>query len=101
MQQYAKSNNFILLAVLLELKQVIALVAVNNQQLIATYSSSLYIVDKVLKLGKTKLIYSPAVLADPNPLVFQVVNVLGLIIVLYFKDKEGQDRLAYCVNISN
>jgi hypothetical protein len=47
-----------------------ALVAVNNQQLIATYSSSLCVVDKVLKLGKTKLIYSLAVLTNPNSLVF-------------------------------
>ena len=78
-----------------------ALVAVNNQQPIASYSSSLCVLNKVLKLGKTKLIYSLAVVTNPNPLVFQVVNVLGLIVVLYFKDKEGQDRLAYYVNTSN
>jgi hypothetical protein len=37
----------------------------------------------VLKLGKTKLIYSIAVLTNFNPLVFLVINELGLIIVLY------------------
>ena len=63
--------------------------AVNNQQPIATYSSSLCVVDKVLKLGKTKLICSPAVLTDPNPPVFWVVDVPGLVVVLCFKDKEG------------
>ena len=47
-----------------------ALIAINNQQLIASYSSSLCVVDKVLKLGKTKLIYSLAILTNPNPLVF-------------------------------
>jgi hypothetical protein len=59
------------------------------------------VVDKVLKLGKTKLICSPAVLADPNPPVFWVVDVPGLVVVLCFKDKEGWDRLAHYVDTSN
>ena len=70
MWRHTESNNLAFLAKILEFKRLIALVAVNNQQLIASYSSSLYVVDKVLKLGKTKLICSLAVLADPNPLVF-------------------------------
>jgi hypothetical protein len=55
----------------------------------------------VLKLGKTKLICSLAVLTNPNSLVFWVVDVLGLVVVLCFEDKEGWDRLAYCVDISD
>ena len=70
MQRYTEGNNLTFLAEILEFKQLVALVAVNNQQLIATYSSSLCVVDKVLKLGKTKLICSPAVLTNPNPPVF-------------------------------
>ena len=78
-----------------------ALVAVNNQQPIASYSSSLCVVDKVLKPGKTKLICSLAVLADPNPPVFWVVDVPGLVVMLCFEDKEGWDRPAHCVDTSD
>ena len=67
---HTEGDNLALLTEILEFKRLMALVAVNNQQPIATYSSSLCVVDKVLKLGKTKLICSPAVLADPNPPVF-------------------------------
>ena len=98
---HTEGDNLALLTEILEFKRLMALVAVNNQQPIATYSSSLCVVDKVLKLGKTKLICSPAVLADPNPPVFEVVNVPGLVVVLCFEDKEGWDRPAYCIDISN
>jgi hypothetical protein len=47
-RRYIKSNNLILLIVLLELKQVIALVAVNNKQIIVSYSPLLCISVKVL-----------------------------------------------------
>jgi hypothetical protein len=67
---HTEGNNLAFLAKILEFKRLMALVAVDNQQLIASYSSRLCVVDKVLKLGKTKLIRSPAVLADPNPPVF-------------------------------
>ena len=67
---HTEGNNLTLLTEILEFKQLIALVAVNNQQLIATYSSSLCVLDKVLKLDKTKLVCSLAVLTNPNLLVF-------------------------------
>ena len=67
---HTEGNNLTLLTEILEFKQLIALVAVNNQQLIASYSSSLCVLNKVLKLGKTKLIYSLAIVANSNPLVF-------------------------------
>jgi hypothetical protein len=47
-QRYIDSNNLILLIVLLEYKQVIALIAVNNKELISIYNSLLYILIKVL-----------------------------------------------------
>jgi hypothetical protein len=46
--RHAESNNLILLIVLLEIKQVVALIAVNNKQLISAYNSSFYILIKVL-----------------------------------------------------
>jgi hypothetical protein len=47
-ERYAESNNLILLIVLLEIKQVVALIAVNNKQLISAYNSPFYILIKVL-----------------------------------------------------
>ena len=67
---HIEGDNLALLTEILEFKRLIALVAVDNQQLIASYSSSLCVLNKVLKLGKTKLICSLAVVTDPNPLVF-------------------------------
>jgi hypothetical protein len=48
MQKHADSNNLILFAVLLECKRVVALVAVNNKELISAYNPSLCILIKVL-----------------------------------------------------
>ena len=67
---HTEGDNLTLLTEILEFERLMALVAVDNQQPIASYSSSLCVVDKVLKLGKTKLIYSLAVLTNPNSLVF-------------------------------
>jgi hypothetical protein len=66
----------------------VALITINNKQLVTAYCTSLCILDKVLQLGKTKLISSLAVLANTNPLILWVVVILGLVIVLCFKDEE-------------
>jgi hypothetical protein len=47
-QRYIDSNNLILLIVLLECKQVIALIAINCKQLVAANYPLLYILIKVL-----------------------------------------------------
>jgi hypothetical protein len=47
-QRYADSNNLILLTVLLEIKQVVALIAINNKELISAYNPPLCILIKVL-----------------------------------------------------
>jgi hypothetical protein len=47
-QRHVDSNNLVLLAVLLECKQVIALIAVNNKELISAYNSPLCVLIKVL-----------------------------------------------------
>jgi hypothetical protein len=43
--------------------------AINNKQLVTAYCTSLCMLDKVLQPGKTKLVSSPAVLTDANPLI--------------------------------
>jgi hypothetical protein len=47
-QRHADSNNLVLLAVLLECKQVVALIAVNCKQLVGANYPLLYILIKVL-----------------------------------------------------
>jgi hypothetical protein len=47
-RRHVDSNNLILLAVLLECKRVVALMAVDNKELMSTYNSPLYMLIKVL-----------------------------------------------------
>jgi hypothetical protein len=47
-QRHIESNNLILLTVLLEIKRVVALIAVNNKQLVSAYNPPLYMLIKVL-----------------------------------------------------
>ena len=47
-RKHAEGNNPVILAVLLEIKQVVALIAVNNKQLIGAYNSPLCMLIKVL-----------------------------------------------------
>ncbi len=99
-QRYIESNNITFLIQILEGKRLIALITINNKQLVTTYSLSLYILDKVLQLCKTKFIYYLAILTNFYSLILRVI-ILGLVIVLCLKDKEKQNRLLYRVNTSN
>jgi hypothetical protein len=47
-RRHAESDNLVILAVLLEIKRVVALIAVNNKQLISAYNSPLCMLVKVL-----------------------------------------------------
>jgi hypothetical protein len=47
-RKHTDSNNLILLIVLLEYERVMALIAVNNKELISAYNPPLYILIKVL-----------------------------------------------------
>jgi hypothetical protein len=47
-RRHTDSNNLVLLIVLLECEQVVALMAVNNKEPISAYNPSLYILIKVL-----------------------------------------------------
>jgi hypothetical protein len=47
-QRYTDSNNYVLLIVLLEIKRVVALIAINNKELISAYNPPLCILIKVL-----------------------------------------------------
>jgi hypothetical protein len=55
-QRHVDSNNFVIFAVLLELKQVIALMAVNNKELVAANYSLLYMLIKVLQPLQANLV---------------------------------------------
>jgi hypothetical protein len=46
--RHVESNNLVLLTVLLEIKRVIALMAVDNEQPISAYNSPFYMLIKVL-----------------------------------------------------
>ena len=57
--------------------------------------------NKVLKLGNLYFISSLAIIRYSNSLVLKVVIILGLVVVLSFKDKEKQHKLASSTNSSN
>ena len=80
-----------LLTVLLEFKQVVALIAVNNKQLISAYSLPLCILIKVLQLLQTKLVCCLAVLRDCNNLIlgYSILLVLGREVIAAYKDNKG------------
>jgi hypothetical protein len=99
--KHTESNNLAFLAEVLELKRLVALVAVNNEQPVTAYRTSLCMLDKVLQLGKTKLVGSPAVLANADYPILWVVVIPGLVVVLCFEDEERWDRPPYGVNASN
>jgi hypothetical protein len=46
--RHAESDNLILLTVLLEIERVVALIAVDNKQLMSAYNSPFYMLIKVL-----------------------------------------------------
>jgi hypothetical protein len=47
-RRHIESDDLILLIVLLEIKRVVALIAVNNKQLVSAYNPPLYMLIKVL-----------------------------------------------------
>jgi hypothetical protein len=100
-RRHTEINNLAFLAKVLELKWPVALVAVNNKQLVTTHCTGLCMLDKVLQPGKTKLVSGPAVLADADPPIWGVVVTLGLIMVLCFEDEEGWDRPPHGVDASD
>jgi hypothetical protein len=99
--RHIESNNLAFLTEVLKLKRLVALMAINNEQPVTAHCTSLCMLDKVLQLGKTKLISGPAVLADAYPPIWWVVVVPGLVVVLCFEDEEGWDRPPYGVDASD
>jgi hypothetical protein len=47
-RRYIDSNNIVIFTVLLEIERVVALISINNKQLVGTNYPSLYILIKVL-----------------------------------------------------
>jgi hypothetical protein len=86
--RHAEGDNIAFLTQILEGERLVALMAINNKQLVTTHCASLCMLDKVLQLCKTKLVCCLAILTNSYPLIFRVV-ILGLVIVLCLKDKKG------------
>jgi hypothetical protein len=55
-RRHVDSNNFVILIVLLELKRVVALMAVDNEESVAANYSLLYMLIKVLQLLQADLV---------------------------------------------
>lgn len=91
MWRYTQSNNPCFLAVLLEVKRVVALVAVDKKQLVLSSGAPLCIGIKVLQPVQTKLVSGPSVLRDSNnPVLGQIrLFIPGREVVAAFKDNEG------------
>jgi hypothetical protein len=75
----AYSDNLVISAVLLEIQRIVALMAINNQQTVATNSTRLCMRVKVLKLVKTKLVVSLAVLRDSTNLILGQIFLFVLV----------------------
>ena len=91
MRRHANSYNLVLLAVLLECEQVVALMAVNRKQLVAANYPLLCMLIKVLQPLQTKLICRPAVLRDCNNLVLGQILLLvpGREVIAALEDNKG------------
>lgn len=88
-QRHAEGNNLVLLEENLEGKRLVALVAINNEQHIATHSLLLHLLNRALQPGQPNLIRSPAILADPNTPLRLSIGLPGRIVVLCFEDEVG------------
>jgi hypothetical protein len=75
-RRHADSNNLVLLTVLLECKQAVALMAVNYKQSVAANHPLLCMLIKVLQLLQAKLICCPAILRDCNNPVLEQILLL-------------------------
>jgi hypothetical protein len=95
-RRHTDSNNLVLLAVFLEFERVIALVAINNEELVAANYLLLCMRIKVLQPLKTKLISRPAVLRDcNNPILgYSILLVPGREVVAALEDDKGWNSLS-------
>ena len=101
MGRHADSDNLVLLAVFLESKRVIALMAIDCKQSVAANYPCLCMLIKVLQPLQAKLICRPAVLRDcNNPIVRQILLLIpGREVVLALEDDdEGWNSPPCCVD---
>ena len=99
MRLYIEGDYPILLIVLLKFTRQVALIAIQDKELILTNYISLYIRIKVLELVYLKDVYSLPIITNYKNLVLQeLFLVLGRQIVRTSEDKEGQYYLASSVN---
>ncbi len=100
MQRHIEYDNVILLAIELEFSRVVALVAVEDQQLVFAFRTRCYIAVEVLDPIQAYCISSLAIFGGCNALVGQEValGVLVSEVVLRSQDNEGGDGLAKGIN---
>ena len=91
MRRHADSDNLALLAVLLECKRVVALMAVDNKQSVAANHPLLCMLVKMLQPLQAKLICCPAVLRDcNNPILGQILLLVpGREVIAALEDNKG------------
>jgi hypothetical protein len=99
-RRHVESDNLVILAVLLEFERFVALMAVNNKQLMRANNSSLCMLIKVLQLLQAELICCLAVLRNSNNLIVRraALLILSREVVLALEDNEGWDCLTYRVD---
>ena len=79
MQKHVERDDIILLAIELEFKRVVALIAVEDQQPAFAFYAKCYIVVEVLDLIQAYYISSPAIIGSYNALVSQEVALSVLV----------------------
>ena len=79
MQRYVKRDNVVLLVIELEFGRVVALIAVEDQQLVFAFRTRCYIAVEVLDLIQAYYISSLAIFSGCNTLVGQEVALSILV----------------------
>ena len=75
--------------------------AIKDKQPVTTNCTLSSMLNEVLKPGNPYFISSPAIIRYSDPPVLRVVVILGLVVVLSFKDEERRHKLATSADGSN
>jgi hypothetical protein len=79
----------------------VGLIAIKDEQLVATNCTLSGMLNKVQQPSYTNFISSPAILRYSYPPVFGIVVILALVVVLPLEDEERWDKPATSTDSSN